>query len=67
LDLAVGLAPSFLTTGGECMDRDVGNLESHLYLLDLVGGPTDVVVLVERVDDHQFGSEILNRKESTNI
>lgn len=49
------------------MDRDVSNLESHLYLLDLVGGPTDVVVLVERVDDHQFGSEILNRKESTNI
>lgn len=46
MDSTVGLAPSFLAATLEGVDGNVGNFEGHLDLFYLVGGSTDVVVLV---------------------
>jgi hypothetical protein len=56
---AIRLAASFLATTSESVDGDVSYLECHLYLLYLVGGSADVVVLVQRVNDHQLWCKIL--------
>ena len=50
-DAFEGLAPALLAALLEGVDADVGDFEGHLDLLDLVGGATHVVDLVERVDD----------------
>ena len=56
---AIGLAASFFTTTSESVDGDVSYLECHLDLLYFVGGSTDVVVLVQRVNNHQLWCKIL--------
>lgn len=50
-DAFVGLASSLFAALLEGVDADVGDLEGHLYLFDLVGGTAYVVDFVERVDN----------------
>lgn len=50
-DAFVGLASSLFAALLEGVDTDVGDLEGHLYLFDLVGGTAYVVYFVERVDN----------------
>lgn len=40
------------------MDADIGHLECSLYLADLVSCPSDIVLWVQRVNDHQFCSRL---------
>lgn len=51
-DAFKGLASSFLAALLECMDANVCDFKGHLNLLDLMGGTTNIIYLVERINDY---------------
>lgn len=48
----IGLAGSLVPAGLVGVDAHVGHLEGDADLADLMGGPANVVLLVEGVQDH---------------
>jgi hypothetical protein len=60
VNFAVGGTFSFFSAFAEGVDGDVGYFEGHLYLFYFVCGSANVVVVVQGVDDDQFGGEVLS-------
>jgi hypothetical protein len=56
----IRLTFSLLSALPKGMNRDIGYLEGHLDLFNLMSSPSHVIVFIQRVNDDQFWGQILN-------